>query len=137
MNIEQAARSCGITAKMIRYYERIGLIPEVDRKPNKYRDYNDADVDRLSFIRQAHDLGFSLESVRDLLDLWRDRTRNSTEVRTLALGYLSVLEGKAAELASMRKVLHRLAQACDVDQGPEVPKFEDRVGTCRRPSRAH
>ena len=127
MNIAQAARSCGVTAKMIRYYERIGLIPKVDRKLNGYRAYNEADVHRLCFIRRAHGLGFSLNKIRDLLDVWNNRERSSAEVKALADAYLLEMEMRSTDLAIITKILRGLAQAGDAEQRPEVPMIEDPV----------
>jgi MerR family copper efflux transcriptional regulator len=136
VNIEQAAKRSGITAKMIRYYERIALIPKADRRPNGYRAYNEADVHRLRFIRRAHDVGFSLEKIGDLLDLWSNRERGGKKVKTLALGYLAELETRAAGLAAMKRMLSRLANACEADRRPDVPTLEDRTRVCRRSGRA-
>jgi MerR family copper efflux transcriptional regulator len=98
-----------VNAKKIRYYERIGLFPKVGREVSGYRDYNEADVNRLRFIGRARHLGFSLASVRDLLNLWSDRDRSSEEVRTAALAYVAELERRAVAVADMRRMLRNLS----------------------------
>jgi len=112
VNIGQAAKASGISAKMMRYYESIGLVPQVGRKTSGYRDYDEADVHRMRFIKTARDLGFSLEQVRELLKLWSDRNRDGAEVKTLARAYIAELETRAAELAAIINSLRRLAHAC-------------------------
>ena len=125
MNIGEAAKASGVSAKMIRYYEAVGLAPAAGRTTNGYRRYDATDVQRLRFIRRARDLGFSLERVRNLLALWSDRSRHSSDVRTLALAHVAELEGRAAELGSMIKTLRSLVAACDGDDRPACPILED------------
>jgi DNA-binding transcriptional MerR regulator len=93
MNIGQASKASGVSAKMIRYYEQTGLIPAADRKSSGYRDYSDTDVHMLRFIRRARDLGFSVAEISDLLGLWRDDTRQSAEVKRLAQGHIEEDQG--------------------------------------------
>ena len=124
MNIGQAAAGSGVSAKMIRHYEAIGLI-EAARSDNGYRVYGARDVAVLRFIRHARDLGFPLEDVRRLLALWRDRGRASAEVKRLALAHVDALETKADSLRSMAASLRHLAAHCHGDDRPDCPILED------------
>ena len=128
MNIGQAAEASGVSAKMIRHYEQIGLLAPASRSDAGYRRYGPADVDTLRFVRRARDLGFSLEAIGDLLDLWRDRSRASGEVKALALTHVGALEAKIAELQSMGRTLRHLAEACHGDGRPECPILDDLAG---------
>ena len=121
MNISGAAKASGISAKMIRYYEAIGLAPKADRTAGGYRDYSMRDVHRLRFIRRARDLGFSLERVRELLELWSDRDRHSSDVKRVALAHVRELEARATELTAMIKTLRALARQCGDDDRPDCP----------------
>jgi Cu(I)-responsive transcriptional regulator len=121
MNIGQAAEASGVSAKMIRHYEGIGLVPRADRRDSGYRDYGPEDVHRLGFVRRARDLGFSLDRIRVLLGLWSDPSRTSAEVKALALTHIEELEGKARHLQEMADVLRGLAVACDGDGRPDCP----------------
>ena len=125
MNIGQAAAASGVSAKMIRYYESIGLIDAVTRTEAGYRVYSDADVHTLRFIRRARDLGFSVEQMMNLLALWRDRTRASAEVKRIALQHVGELERKMRELAEMAETLRHLAKTCHGDHRPDCPILED------------
>jgi MerR family transcriptional regulator, copper efflux regulator len=125
MNIGEAAQASGVSAKMIRYYESIGLAPQPTRRASGYRAYDQADVQRLRFIRRARDLGFSLDRVRELLTLWSDRDRHSADVKALALTHIAELEARAAELRSMIKTLRSLVAACDGDDRPACPILQD------------
>lgn len=124
MNIGQAAKASGVSAKMIRYYEQIDLIPKAARRDSGYRDYDDADVHRLRFIRGARDLGFTVEQIGDLLALWSDRERASADVKTLALGHIHALKQKQAEIAAMIATLENLAKRCHGDDRPDCPIIE-------------
>lgn len=124
MQIGEAAKAAGISAKMIRHYEAIGLVPEADRRSSNYRDYGHEDLHRLAFIRRARALGFSIEEIRDLLRLWGDRTRSSKDVKALALAHIAELDAKIELLREMRTTLGRLADACDGDQHPHCPIIE-------------
>jgi Cu(I)-responsive transcriptional regulator len=120
MNIGEAASRSGVSAKMIRHYEAIGLL-EAERRPNGYRLYRPQDVAVLRFIRHARDLAFPLEDIRALLALWRDRGRSSADVKRLALDHVAGLEAKAASLRSVAESLRHLAQHCQGDDRPECP----------------
>lgn len=128
MNIGQAARETGVSAKLIRYYESIGLIPAADRTASGYRVYTSSDVNLLRFIRRARGLGFSIEKIQVLVGLWRDRNRSSAEVKRVALEHVAELEEKIAELRSMSEVLGHLAEACHGDDRPDCPILRDLEG---------
>jgi MerR family transcriptional regulator, copper efflux regulator len=121
MNIGQAAKASGVSAKMIRYYESVELVPAADRRASGYRDYGSADVHRLRFVRRARDLGFSMEQIRDLLRLWSDRARSNAEVKGIALDHVAELEERARHLTEMADTLRHLALACEGDGRPECP----------------
>ena len=121
MNIGQASNASGISAKMIRYYESIDLIPPSVRRESGYRDYGPSDVHRLAFIRRARDLGFSVDRIRDLLRLWSDGGRSSAEVKAIALEHVAELKQRARHLGEMADALKHLASACEGDSRPECP----------------
>lgn len=121
MNIGDAARASGVSAKMIRHYERIGLVPPPPRSDADYRVYGEREVHTLRFIRHARDLGFPLEQVRALLGLWLDRERPSREVRALAQAHLDDLSAKLAELQAMKATLEHLVRRCHGDGRPDCP----------------
>lgn len=124
MNIGEAARLSGISAKMIRHYEAIGLLPAGLRTAAGYRVYHEREVHELRFIRRARSLGFSLEQIQDLLSLWRDRSRASADVKRMALAQVAALEARIRELGEMRDTLSRLATACRGDNRPDCPILE-------------
>lgn len=128
MNIGLAAERSGVSAKMIRYYESIGLIPKTVRTEAGYRVYSDADVHTLRFIRRARDLGFSVEQIGELVSLWQDRSRASTDVKTIALGHIQALERKIEELRVMSDTLKHLATSCHGDERPDCPILEELAG---------
>jgi Cu(I)-responsive transcriptional regulator len=125
MNIGAAAAVSGVTAKMIRHYEAIGLLRPVERQPNDYRDYGERDVHELKFIRRARRLGFSMEEIGVLLALWRDRSRPSREVRRIAEAHVGELEARIAELQAMAKTLRDLMRRCHGDDRPDCPILDD------------
>lgn len=125
MNIGQAAKATGISAKMIRYYESIGLISPAQRTESGYRVYGENDVHALRFINRARDLGFSVEQMQDLLALWRDRTRASADVKRIALTHVTVLEEKARALQAMSETLKHLAANCHGDDRPDCPIIDE------------
>jgi MerR family transcriptional regulator, copper efflux regulator len=124
VNIGDAAAASGVSAKMIRHYEAIGLLSAA-RSANGYRVYGERDVAVLRFIRHARDLGFPLEDVRRLLTLWGDRQRASAEVKRLALAHVAALEDKARALATMADSLRHLAAHCHGDARPDCPILDD------------
>ncbi|TXL73328.1 Cu(I)-responsive transcriptional regulator [Vineibacter terrae] len=125
MNIGEAARESGVSAKMIRYYESVGLLPRAQRTESGYRVYRDADVHTLRFIRRARDLGFSMEQITALLTLWRDHGRASADVKQLARAHITELEARAAQLMAMSRTLRHLADHCHGDARPECPILDD------------
>ncbi|AZD06162.1 Cu(I)-responsive transcriptional regulator [Pseudomonas chlororaphis] len=125
MNIGQAARKSGLSAKMIRYYESIGLLRPAHRSDSGYRLYGDDDLHSLAFIKRSRDLGFSLEEVGKLLTLWQDRQRASADVKALARQHIDELNRKIAELAGLRDTLQDLVQHCQGDHRPDCPILKD------------
>ncbi|AMK16872.1 MULTISPECIES: Cu(I)-responsive transcriptional regulator [Sphingobium] len=121
MNIGAAARVSGVSERMIRHYEQIGLIPPAARRDSGYRDYSDADVHRLHFIANARDLGFGIEGIGSLLALWSDRNRASGEVKALAMARAEELGRKARALEDMRRTLLDLAKDCAGGERPDCP----------------
>lgn len=128
MQIGEASRASGVSAKMIRHYEAIGLIPAADRRDSNYRDYGAEDLHRLGFIRRGRDLGFSIDAIRDLLRLWGDRQRSSRDVKAMANAHIGELDAKIALLGEMRATLAHLAQCCDGDHRPECPIIQSLAG---------
>jgi len=124
MKIGEAARASGISAKMIRYYESISLLPPADRSLAGYRHYSAADLRILLFIRHARDLGFSLDQIGELLALWQDKARSSADVKRLAESHIATLEDKAAQLLAMSGALRQLADQCCGDARPDCPILE-------------
>lgn len=125
MNIGEAARASGVSAKMIRYYESIGLIPTPSRTGSGYRVYAPTEVQMLRFIRRSRDLGFPVEKIETLLALWRDRTRQSADVKHLAMEQIDELERKVREMQGMIDTLRHLADACCGDHRPDCPILTD------------
>lgn len=125
MKIGQAAAAARISERMIRHYEKIGLIPAAARRDSGYRDYDDRDIHTLLFIGRARDLGFPLEEIRTLLALWHDRGRSSSDVKALALARAAELRRKARELDAMRRTLEQLAESCHGDERPDCPIIDD------------
>ena len=128
MNIGTAARASGIPAKTIRYYEEIGLIQPAERSDGNYRVYDEHEVQTLRFIRRARSLGFSVDEVAELLDLWRDRSRSSRRVKALANRHLEDIDGKIAALKTMRDTLNELIERCHGDARPDCPILADLAG---------
>ncbi len=121
VTIQQASAQSGVSAKMIRHYEEIGLIPPPRRGENRYRHYDARLIHELSFIHQARALGFSIHDIKKLLALWRDKTRASAEVKAIALAHVQALEAKAAALQTMSSALKNLAAHCQGDHRPDCP----------------
>ncbi len=121
MNIGDAAKASGVSAKMIRHYESVGLFPGALRTDAGYRQYTDKEVGTLRFIRQARDLGFSLDQIRELLGLWQDRRRPSRQVKALAQAHLQELNQKLQELLAMKATLEHLVHCCHGDDRPDCP----------------
>lgn len=124
MNIGKASKASGVSQRMIRHYEQIGLIPLPARRDSGYRDYSETDIHRLRFIANARDLGFPIEEIRELLGLWGDRHRTSADVKALALARAEELGRKAQVLAAMRASLLDLASKCHGGDRPDCPIIE-------------
>lgn len=118
MNIGEAAEAAGVSTKMIRHYEQIGLVPAAARTDSGYRQYTERDVSVLRFIRQSRRLGFSIEQIADLLGLWSDARRASRSVKAVAQRHVAELEQKMREMAQMKQALERLVAACHGDDDP-------------------
>lgn len=127
--IGEAAEASGVSAKMIRHYESIGLMPQAGRTFAGYRLYGAAELRRLRFIKRARSLGFSIKEIEHLLSLWDDRRRSSSEVKQLALRHARQLEQKIEEMQAMRATLVELAQHCHGDEAPECAILDDLAGT--------
>jgi MerR family gold-responsive transcriptional activator of gol and ges genes len=128
MNIGEAARASGVSAKMIRYYEQTGLIPAAGRTASGYRAYSDADVHVLRFVRRARDLGFSVAEIDGLLGLWRDRSRKSADVKRIAEVRIADLHAKIGDLKQMADTLQTLVDHCAGDARPDCPILADLEG---------
>lgn len=127
MNVGQAAHRTGLPAKTIRYYEEIGLVSPA-RSSNGYRDYSDADIHRLAFLRRARGLGFPVDDCRQLMALYSDKSRASQDVRDIAVAHVAAIDEKLRELQSMRSTLSRLIHACHGDDRPDCPILDDIAG---------
>jgi len=125
MNIGQAAKASGVSAKMIRYYEQTGLIPKADRRESGYRDYSPSDVHMLRFIRRARDLGFAVAEINELLGLWRDKSRHSSDVKRIAQTHIDRLQERARNLEAMAATLATLVECCSGDDRPDCPILDD------------
>ena len=125
MNIGQAAAASAVSAKMIRHYEQLGLLPKAPRTDAGYRQYDDTSVHTLRFIRRARDLGFSMKEIAALLALWRNRRRASAEVKRIALAHAGDLQRRIDEMQAMQRTLEHLAHCCHGDERPECPILDD------------
>jgi MerR family transcriptional regulator, copper efflux regulator len=125
MNIGQASAASAVSAKMIRHYEALGLLPKVPRTAAGYRQYDDASVHTLRFIRRARDLGFSMHEIQALLGLWRNRRRASADVKRIALAHVNDLQRRIDEMQAMQRTLTHLARCCAGDARPECPILDD------------
>lgn len=130
MNIGEAAKRAGINAKRVRHYETIGLVPKAARSEGNYRSYSESDVHTLRFIQRARVLGFAIEDIRALLNLWRDRRRPSREVKKLVERHAAELRERIAEFEGMLAALDHLARHCRGDERPDCPILE---GLAERP----
>lgn len=138
MNIGQAAAASGVSAKMIRHYESVALLPPAARTDAGYRQYTDKDVHTLRFIRRSRDLGFSIDEIRDLLGLWQNRRRSSRQVRALAQVHIDELAAKLEKLQAMKATLETLVHCCHGDERPDCPILDELSGESVAPaSHAH
>ena len=124
-NIGEAARHSGVSAKMIRHYESLGLLPEARRTTAGYRLYDGKDIHTLRFVRRARDLGFSIDEIERLLGLWQNRRRSSADVRRIAQAHIGDLDRRIDELLAMRRTLQRLVRHCHGDERPDCPILDD------------
>ena len=137
MNIGEAANLSGVSAKMIRYYEDVGLIRAPARNQNGYRSYDKSNIHELKFIRRARDLGFTVEQISGLMHLWRDRSRASSDVKRIALEHVAALEAKRREIEEMASTLKHLAANCHGDGRPDCPIIESLADGCSHDSPTH
>jgi Cu(I)-responsive transcriptional regulator len=128
MNIGQASQASGVSAKMIRHYEAVGLVPAAARTEAGYRQYSATDVHTLRFIAQARDLGFSIAEIGQLVGLWQNRARPSRKVKALAEAHIQDLERKAQDLLAMKGTLEHLVRCCHGDDRPECPILDTLAG---------
>ena len=128
MNIGEAAKLSGVSAKMVRHYESLGLLPMVARTDAGYRQYSDREVHTLRFIRHARDLGFSMAEIAELLKLWQNQRRSSANVKKIAQRHLAEIDAKMAEMAAMRKTLQHLVHCCSGDERPDCPILDELAG---------
>jgi MerR family transcriptional regulator, copper efflux regulator len=125
MNIGEAAARSGVSAKMIRHYESLSLLPKVSRTESGYRQYGEAEVHTLRFIRRARDLGFSMAEIGELLKLWHNRRRASADVKRIALQHVADLDRRMKEMDEMKRSLEHLAACCHGDHRPDCPILDD------------
>ena len=140
MNIGQAARESGVSAKMVRHYEALGLLPDVPRTDSGYRQYGETEVHTLRFIKRARDLGFSMAEISDLVDLWRNRRRSSASVRKIAQQHAQNLGARIEAMQEMQRTLTHLITGCHGDERPECPILDNLAGQSRavpKDRRAH
>ena len=131
MKIGEAAAASGISERMIRHYEKIGLVAAASRRDSGYRDYSDRDVHTLRFVARARDLGFSIAEIAKLLALWNDRDRASADVKALALDRAEELKKKERALREMRRSLEHLAANCQGNDRPDCPILGELEGADR------
>jgi Cu(I)-responsive transcriptional regulator len=124
-NIGQAAARSGVSAKMVRHYESLGLMPKVHRTESGYRQYTENDVHTLRFIRRARDLGFSMAEIAELLKLWQNKRRASADVKRIALAHAADLRRRIEEMEAMKRTLERLAECCHGDHRPDCPILDE------------
>ena len=128
MNISAASKASGVSAKMIRHYEALGLVPGVRRSDAGYRQYDEATIHQLRFIRRARDLGFDTKEIGALLQLWRNKRRSSAEVKRIASKHVAALDQRIAALQAMQRTLSHLAHHCHGDERPDCPILDDLAG---------
>ena len=128
VNIGEAARRSGVSAKMLRHYESLGLLAPVARSEAGYRLYSESDVRTLQFIKRARGLGFSMDEITQLLDLWRNRRRTSASVKRIAQQHVDELGERIAALQAMQRSLGQLLDHCQGDERPDCPILDDLAG---------
>jgi MerR family transcriptional regulator, copper efflux regulator len=125
MDIGRASKASGVSVKMIRHYEAIGLLPKVARTFANYRVYRDSDIHTLRFIRRARALGFSMADIQELVGLWQNTSRSSASVKKIAGKHVDELNRKIAELEAMVGTLQHLTKHCHGDHRPDCPILDD------------
>ena len=125
MNIGQASKASGVSTKMIRYYDEIGLVRPASRTESNYREFDEREVNELRFIRRARSLGFSMPEITQLLSLWRDRERPSREVKAIAEKHVNELDARIAKMQTMADTLRHLSHCCAGDDRPDCPILDD------------
>lgn len=125
MNIGQASKASGVSTKMIRYYDEIGLVRPVSRTDSNYREYEDREINELRFIKRSRNLGFSMAQITVLLSLWRDRKRPSREVKAIADRHVDDLDARIKEMQAMAETLRHLSHCCAGDDRPDCPILAD------------
>ena len=133
MNIGEAARLSGVSAKMVRHYESLGLLPTVSRSDSGYRQYGQAEVHTLRFIKRGRELGFSMDEIAELVDLWRNRRRASASVRRIAQKHADDLSARIEALQSMQRTLQTLISCCQGNDRPDCPILDDLSGLAASP----
>ena len=131
VNIGSAARRSGISAKMVRHYESLGLLPQVTRTDSGYRQYSEAEVHTLQFIKRGRDLGFSMAEIAELVGLWHNRKRASASVKRIAQRHLDDLAQRIEAMQAMQRTLVSLLEHCHGDERPDCPILDDLAGHCR------
>lgn len=129
VHIGEAARLSGVSAKMVRHYERLGLLPAVGRTDSGYRLYSEAEVHTLRFIKRARELGFPMAEIAELVGLWQNRRRASASVRRIAERHADELGRRIAALQEMQRTLRHLIHCCHGDERPDCPILADLAGT--------
>lgn len=135
LNIGEAAKQSGVSAKMIRHYEALGLLSHVARTEAGYRQYAERDIHTLRFIRRARDLGFGMDEIESLLRLWQNRKRASKDVKRIALARIADIERRVADMQAMKRTLAHLAHCCHGDERPDCPILDDLAATRTRAER--
>jgi MerR family copper efflux transcriptional regulator len=124
-NIGQAARLSGVSDKMVRHYESLGLLPPVSRTDAGYRQYTDREVHTLRFVKRSRDLGFSMAEIAELLKLWQNRRRSSSDVRRIATTQIAALEQRIGQMREMKRSLEQLVASCQGDHRPDCPILDE------------
>lgn len=132
-NIGEAARRSGVSARMVRHYEGLGLLPAVARTESGYRQYSEADIHTLRFVKRSRDLGFSMDEIAELVGLWHNRRRTSASVKRIAQKHLGELEQRIADMQAMQRTLSHLVHCCHGDARPDCPILEDLAGASTTP----
>ena len=125
MNIGEVASLSGVNSKMIRRYEEMGIIPKAGRNLSGYRQYAEKDVHILKFVKKSRELGFSMKDIKQLVSLWRNKTRTSSQVKSIALKHQTELEKKLNEIKAMLQTINKLVKNCHGDERPDCPIIDE------------